>query len=148
MLFYLVRIPTCHVTSTLVPRCAVVLSLTSTFDLSSLLWMLSIRFVSCTRSINSKCCEIFPSLLLTYADFFKIHFSKNSFMNMIRARNYNASLKLARLKLSIDISTCYIKFLINCLDRCSTCGQRYHWDLPKKLSYFDFNEFETLFIAS
>ena len=26
--------------------------------------------------------------------------------------------------LSIDISTCYIRYQINCLDRCITCGQR------------------------
>ena len=34
------------------------------------------------------------------------------------ARNYNASLKLL-----------IFQHAINCLDRCSTCGQRYHCDL-------------------
>ena len=35
----------------------------------------------------------------------------------------------------------YIKCLINCQDRCSTHGQRYHCDLQKKRNYFGFNQF-------
>ena len=38
---------------------------------------------------------------------------------------------LLRVKddLSIDISTCYTRYLIHCQGRCSTYGQRYHYDL-------------------
>ena len=32
---------------------------------------------------------------------------------------------------SIDISLCYIKCLINCQGGCSTCGHIYHCDLQK-----------------
>ena len=46
-------------------------------------------------------------------------------MLLIWAQSYNASLKLMKINLSIDISTFYIKCLINRQDRCSTCGQRY-----------------------
>ena len=40
-----------------------------------------------------------------------------------------------RLKLSIDISTCYIKYIMNCLDRCGTCGQRYLCELQKNETF-------------
>ena len=66
--------------------------------------------------------------------------SENTSTLKIKSHNIN--------KLSIDILTCCIKCHINCLDRCETCGQRYHCDLQKKINYFDFNQFETLFFAS
>ena len=71
------------------------------------------------------------------------NYFKKIFSVDTRARNYNASLKLGRLKLSIDISTCYIKW-INVVLVVKDIVVIY----PKSCIFLYFNKFETLIFAS
>ena len=70
---------------------------------------------------------IFPIILLLL-----FTFHVGMYLEAIRAQNCNTSLKLRTtyVMLNIQISTCYIKSLLDFMDECSTYGQRYIVLLP------------------